>query len=790
MFLQNQIILHQTLRIFLIICLNLIPVTNIFAQKVSIYGYVLDKNSHETLPSANIIDSTYTIGTTTNQFGFFSMSLPAGRQTITASFAGYQPQKIEFSGKSDTAITFQLELITLKGVEIISSSEPASQSIGRVSIPIVEMKEMPVLMGETDILKSLAKSAGVSNGNEGTSGIFVRGGSADQNLILLDGATVYNTTHMFGFLSVFNPDAIKNVELFKGGFPAQYGGRLSSVIDVSMKEGNNKKPESSFSIGPLSAHFTTEGPISKGKSSYLFSGRAAYLGLLTLPTWFSFKSNQTDSFIGYYMYDVNLKYNYSPSAKKRLFVSMYLGNDKLQNKQHQDGLILNYPIQWGNRTFSVRYTQIINSAMFSSTHLNYNYYQFHFSFFEESGTKKLLSPIRVNMQSSVRDFSLKQQFDWNASPKHYVKFGIEAIQQLLNPDNVCVENISGLTDSVLSDKNNRIHFNTFSAFITDNYHFSKKIELEMGVRMAMYFNVSNIFLYGEPRLSLIVKQSDISAFKLSLSRMTQPVHLLSGGNSGLPNDIWLPSTKKIKPEKALQFSFGHNYLIRNGVRVTNEVFYKQLSDCIDYSEGANFMATLTKSWEKNVVSEGKGKVYGYELSFEKSTKKYRVQIAYTLMWNYRKFENINHGNWYPFKFDRRHDFSLSAVVNLNDKWKFSTNWVYMTGQAVTLPVAWVEDISSELTPVYIGRNQQRMPVYHRLDVAFLNSYVTKHGRDATFAVGVYNAYARRNPYALELYRNTVSSGSGTNQKIGFETKVEQFSLLGFMPYICYFVKFR
>ncbi len=783
--------LHVT---FLLVCaLLFVNTLCVKAQNIKVSGYVSDKQTHETLPGANLVELVTGTGTSTNQYGFFSISLPPKTLFLTSSYVGYQPKTIVISGKCDTIISFELDVITLKGVEIIApSAKPVSQDIGRVNIPIARIKEMPALMGEVDIFKSIALSAGISNGSEGSSGLYVRGGSPDQNLILLDGATVYNTTHLFGFLSVFNPDAIKSVEVIKGGFPAKYGGRLSSVIDVTMKDGNNQNRETYFSISPISAHFTIEGPILKGKSSYIFSGRSSYLGLLALPTRFAFESHKTQNYINYFMYDINMKYNYSPNHKSRLFLSLYLGSDKFQNRQHEDNRILNYPLTWGNQTSSFRYTNVLNTSLFSQTHLNYNYYKFGFSFFEESDTpdKKIADPISINLQTSVREFSLKQQFDWSFNSKHKVNVGFEAVQQLFKPDKVTVKNIPELSVSTLSDKNNKISSNSLAIFLSDMYHLSKYIDVEAGMRLSMYFITSSIFIFEEPRLSIILNHNKNSAFKMSFSLMSQPVHLLSGGNQGLPNDVWLPSTSKLVPEKAGQFSLGHNLNLENGIQITNEIFYKKIENCIDYAEGSDFLATISKSWEQNIVSGGEGKVYGYELSTSKATGKLNVQFAYTLMWNSRRFANINNENWYPYKYDRRHDFSLTAGFKITKNWKLTTNWVYMTGQAVTLPTAWIEDISGEFTPVYTGRNMQRMPAYHRLDFAFLKNYITRKGHNASVAVGVYNAYARRNPFAIEVFKFPVTSGSGSSILNGFETKIEQYSLIGFMPYFSFSLKIK
>jgi len=768
-----------------------ILVGSLYSQKLTISGYVKDKNSGETLPGANIYISNLQTGTSTNQFGFFSLSAIKGENKIIASYVGFLPQLADVILDNDTTINFNLDNIMLQAIEILASrSAPVSQSIGRVNIPMARIKEIPSMMGESDIMKALALTAGVSIGTEGTSGLYVRGGSPDQNLIMLDGATVYNTSHLFGFLSVFNPDAIKSVELIKGGFPAKYGGRLSSVIDITMKEGNNQKRETSYSISPLSSHFTTEGPISKGKSSYMISGRTAYLSLLALPLYLSFKKNNSSSYINYWMYDLNLKYNYTPDEKHRLFLSVYLGNDKLTSKQREDGLMLNYPLSWGNRTLSIRYTNVLRPTIFSSSQMTYNYFQFSFRFFEEADKIKIENPVSLKVLSSVRDFSFKQQFDWNYSKYHYFNIGAEVIQQSFRPDFVKIKNIEGITDSTLAQKNNHINALSIALYANDRITINDVFQMEVGLRTPIYILPQKTYLSIEPRLSFITNTSKSSAIKLSLSFMNQPIHLLTSSSSGLPNDVWLPSTSKIKPESAWQVAIGYKKELSKTISVTSEVYYKMLFNTIDYSEGTDFMATLSNNWEQNIETGGHGKAYGYELFFTRSAERYQVQAAYTLSWNLRKFTNINEGAWYPHKYDRRHDISITGTYTLNNNWKFSGTWIYMTGQATTLPSAWMEDINGELIPVYTGRNQQRMPTYHRLDAAFINTYKTRKGNLANFTLGVYNAYAHKNPFAVELLRYEIYEYNGVFVNYtGFETKLSQYTLFSFMPYLSYALKF-
>jgi hypothetical protein len=780
----------------LLLALTLSISTVVSAQKrYTISGYVRDSLSRETLIGATIQSAATGKGISSNQYGFYSISLPEGRNSLLVSFVGYLQAQIDIDLKSDQTIDFSLLSRSSLGQEIIISSRKRDANVsnaqmGQIDLSMNKMRSLPVIFGEMDPLKTLQLFPGVTNAGEGNSGLYVRGGGPDQNLILLDDAIVYNTGHLFGFFSIFNGDAIKNTTLIKGGMPAQYGGRLSSVLDISMKDGNMKQFQAEGGIGTISSRLSLQGPVVKDKASFMVSGRRTYIDALIKP--FVKKGSQFDG-SGYYFYDLNAKFNYKFSSKDRLYISGYFGRDVFDfiNNERE----FNTSIPWGNSTVTARWNHVFSKKLFVNTTVVYNDYDF--------ALNALQNNFNFSLKSGIRDLNLKSDFDHYLSPEHKLKYGFQYTFHRLSPSV-----ISGVQDSIVFEPNNaQMKYARESAlYLQDDWEVNDKIKLSYGLRWSgfqqvgpyknytsdangtrtdstVYKRGDNVKFYSgfEPRATLRYSLNERSSIKASASRNRQYLHLVSNSGTTLPTDVWVPSTLRVKPQLSWQYALGYfRNFNDNSWETSVEVYYKSMQNQIEYREG--FTPSIKDPEEEFVF--GRGWSYGAEFFINKVKGKLTGWLGYTLAWSNRKFPDLNNGNTYPAKFDRRHDLSLVATYELNPKWKLSSVFVYATGNATSLPEKFYL-VEGVLTQQFSRINQYRLAPYHRLDFSAIYTPTPKKIRkwQSSWAFSIYNVYSRQNPYFL-YYAQEGSAFAGTLQ-----VQAKQVSLFPVIPSVTYNFKF-
>jgi outer membrane cobalamin receptor len=774
--------------------------TTVFGQTIS--GYVLDEASGEPLISATIFEKNNQKGSTTNEYGFFSITLPKGEVQLNISYVGYESIFYGFDLKKDTNLIFTLKTVNLQEI-IITENQidkiTARTTISAINLPIEQIKTLPMLGGEPDVLKALTLMPGVSSGSEGSTGLFVRGGTPDQNLILLDGATVYNASHLFGFLSVFNTDALKNIEIYKGGFPARYGGRLSSVLDITMKEGNNQEWSGKIGIGLIASNFLLEGPIKKDKSSFLLTARTSYLDAFTFWNKQNFDAGSSEKYTNYNLYDINAKFNHQFSNKQHLYFSFYHGKDFLNSKTRNNPNELSISqLKWGNTTFSARFNQKITNKLFAKFMAYYTHYNYQLKQNEQSNllVDSLFYKQTFTNQSTVNDIGTKINLDYSPNPNHQIKFGIEAVRHFYTPQNNQFQGKNN-TDSISFSNRYDYQSNEFGAYFEDKMNIRDNLSLNIGGRLAGFQVQKSFYTALEPRLIVGYELPNEYILKAAYTRTKQFIHLLTNNGIGLPNDIWVNSTDNIKPQKADMCIIGISKTFRKfGVETSIEGYYKKMSNLIDYKQGIDFLSSFSEKWEDIVEPNGKGEAYGTEFFIHKKQGKINGWVGYTLSWNFRQFDNLNNGNSYPFKYDRRHDLSIVTNYHFNKKWTVSAVWVFATGNATTLPQAKydINHATNYPSPFrsyifsYPDRNSSRMPNYHRGDISFTHKKETKKGRLRTLNFSVYNVYNRYNPNYLIIRNN----GEWNTQTLKFDnprTEMAQVSLLPFLPSVYYSLTF-
>lgn len=789
----------------------LINVLAVNAQQFSLSGYIRDQASGENLINANIYESNSLTGTISNEYGFYSLSLPKGKHTVTFSYIGYQKQTIELNITKDTTLNIGLELMTeLEEIKVYGNevSKVERTQMSMAEIPTSTLTKIPVLFGEPDVLKVIQLLPGVQSGAEGTSGIYVRGGGPDQNLFLLDGVPVYNANHLFGFFSVFNPSAVNSVKLYKGGFPARFGGRLSSVIDIRMKEGNMKEFKGEFSIGLISSRFSVEGPIKKDKTSFILSGRRTYIDLLARPVIkIANKSDERSNYMGgYYFYDLNAKINHIFSEKSRLYFSSYMGLDKAYTTEESyyvdEHIRFNEKyenqLRWGNITNALRWNYVFSPKLFSNATLTFSNYKFNVG--EEARKLNTLENTRVedvfDYNSGIKDFAAKIDFDYFPSKSHSIKFGLENIFHTFSPGVNHIkytdgENLEESADTIYGNSN--VQANEFRLYAEDIIELSPRLKANIGGHFSLFSVQGKTYSSFEPRVSLRFLGSEKWSLKASYAKMSQYIHLLTTSTISLPTDLWLPATKNVKPQTSHQWALGGIYKLPKGFDLSVEFFYKTMNNLIEYKEGASFFG-IGDSWETKIET-GKGWAYGMEVLLEKNIGKTTGWIGYTLSKSDRQFENISFGEVFPAKYDRRHDISIALTHKFNERIDIGASWVFGTGDATTLALqkysSGYYSGSHGLSGIeyYGGRNNYRMPAYHRLDVSVNFNKQKKHGI-RTWTLGVYNAYSRQNPFYLYWGYNTVG-GYNENGWYYEDSKraLKQISLFPLIPSISYTFKF-
>jgi outer membrane cobalamin receptor len=757
---------------------------------ITISGYISDGNSGENLIGAAIFIPGSGKGTTSNQYGFYSIQVPRGEVQVRFAFVGYAVHELELNAKRDSSLNvelFNLELDEVEVIEYLDQEISQETQMSKVELNMAELEKLPVFFGERDILKTAQLLPGIQSGTEGSSGLFVRGGSPDQNLILLDGVPLYNVNHLFGFFSVFNPDALSHVEIIKGGFPARYGGRLSSVIDVRMKEGNNKEFHGQAQIGLIASKITLEGPILSEKTSFIVSARRTYADVLARPIIRIAENGEIDG--GYYFYDINAKINHRFNDDHRLFLSIYTGKDHAYFKEkysdHDYAYIFENNLKWGNLSSALRWNWKLNPKLFSNLSLTYSQYKFHVGFYEKDelwDPEYTFEEYSFDYDSDIKDWNVKWDFDWIPDPDHYVRFGANTIFHRFNPGvNQFSESVDNEGEQYIF-ANDPIHSPEYYVYVEDDIRWNSRLKTNIGLHYSGFKAEHKTYHSLQPRLSARYLISDKLSVKASYARMTQYILLLSNAGIGLPSDLWLPATDKVPPMNADQVAAGFAYNWRD-FEVSLEGYYKWMYNVIEYREGAFFSGG--GGWEKQVVS-GDGTAYGLEFLLRRKRGKLSGWIGYTLAWSWREFDKLNSGKRFPYRYDRRHDISIALSYEATEKWDFGLVWVYGTGKAVSLPIASFAGATDPLTgwtpfsnSYYQERNGFREPAYHRLDLSFNHHKSFQNGNSRVLSFGVYNVYNRQNPFFL-YFEDDYYTG---------ERKLYQISLFPILPYISYSLKF-
>ena len=637
----------------------------------------------------------------------------------------------------------------------------------------------------------------MQSGTEGSSGLYVRGGGADQNLILLDGVPIYNANHLFGFLSTFNGDAIKSAEIIKGGFPARYGGRLSSIIDIRMKEGNMREFHGNASVGVISGKLNLEGPIIKDKTSFSISGRRTWFDAFSTPIQrMRIRQGKQDGFGNYYFYDFNAKINHKFSDKNRLYLSAYMGDDKLNldiNTEYEaeEGVegneSLKNDIDWGNRIFAARWNLQWSPKLFSNTTLTYSQYNYKLGakFVEntlETDPNRRLE-YEFGSRSAIQDYGAKIDFSYLPNPNHYIRFGGNFVRHQFTPTVIFEKaNFEGVTFDLKAGEE-KLDANEFAAYVEDDIRLGRRFKVNLGVHFSGFQVRKTNYTALQPRIATSYLINDKMSIKASYSQMTQFIHLLTSPGLGLPTDLWVPSTDRIKPENSTQYALGLTRSLPLGLELSIEGFYKTMENLLEYKAGVNVFGS-SSGWEDK-IEIGDGESYGAEILLEKKVGKTTGWLGYTLSWSNRTFENINDGESFPYRYDRRHDVSLALTHKFSDRMDVGLVWIYGTGNAYTLATQrYIEAPSSGNSNFYpqvidhiSKRNNQRMAAYHRMDVSMNLHKDTKIGK-RTWSLGFYNTYNRRNPFAVFL-----------NENFDGRAKLTQVSLLPILPFVSYNLAF-
>ncbi len=750
----------------------------------TISGYVRDSVSGEELIGATVrITDLPATGAISNAYGFYSITIPQGAYSVSAQYMGYSEKKIKINLDKNVRLDFSLHESASELKEVVVSSEREDANVtqnqmGTSKINVEEIKKLPMLFGEQDVLKTIQLQPGVKPVGEGNSGFYVRGGGADQNLILLDEATVYNASHLLGFFSVFNSDAIKDVTLYKGTQPSQYGGRLSSVLDIRMNDGNDKQFGVSGGLGLISSRLNIDGPLVKNKGSFTLSARRTYADL-----FLKLSNDSTLNRSRLYFYDLNAKANYRFSDKDRLYLSGYFGRDVF-------GLRDVLGFTWGNSTGTLRWNHLYNEKLFSNTSLIFSNYDYIIS--------TDLRDTRAEIVSRIQDYNLKQDFQYFINTNNQLNFGFNTIWHRLIPGVITVQSNAKVSELNLTHKNAWEN----ALYLSHEYKPSGPFSFTYGFRLSSFSLLGPGVFYSydadgniiqtrsyssgqfvktyfnaEPRISADYVINNSSSVKASYDRNTQNLHLLSNSTTGNPTDLWIPSSNNVKPEIADQVSLGYFRNFRdNAYEFSTEVYYKYMQHVIDYKDGADL------SFNENVESQllyGTGRAYGIEFFLKKKSGKFNGWIGYTLSRSEKKIPGINSGNYYPAKQDRTHDISVVGIYNLSARWTLSADWVYYTGNAVTFPSGKYE-IAGEVVNYYTERNGYRMPPYHRLDIGATWEGKKTKKFESSWSFSVYNAYGRENAYTIDFQQ------SDTNPDL---TEAVQTSLFRWVPSITYNFKF-
>ena len=769
-------------------------------EKYTVSGYITEASTGENLIGVTVLVKELSTGATTNVYGFYSLSLPAGDYTLVYSYVGFEEVTREISLQGNQKISMELSEANTELEEVVITGDAPDANVTdiRGSVQELEIKtieKMPALLGEVDLIRSIQLLPGVSTVGEGATGFNVRGGEVDQNLILLDEAPVFNSSHLFGFFSVFNPDAVKDVKLVKGGIPAQYGGRLSSILDVRMKEGNNKKFAANGGIGVIFSRLTLEAPIVKDKSSFIIAGRRSYLDVLAAPFLGEDLKGSAFNF-----YDLTLKTNYDFNEKNRLFLSGYFGRD---NFDAQDVFKSN----WGNATTTLRWNHLFNDRLFSNLTAYYSNYDYELGFGSSNED-------RFDWNSQIRTYSLKPEMSYYINPDNLITFGGQSILYDFEPGNAVGISVGEATDISLPNK----YALESALYLANEQTVSERLSLEYGLRWS-HFNYmgkgtaytfaeaeapgqrreptssqdyeqwESIQTYNnwEPRFALRYKLNESSSIKASYNRMVQYLHLISNTVASTPLDVWTPSTNNIKPQLADQYTLGYfRNFAANTWEFSVEGYYKNYQNLVEYIDGSDIL--LNRFLEGDLLNAD-GRAYGLEFFLEKKTGDFTGWISYTLARSERLTAGINQGDWYPARFDRTHTLNVVTFYEVNPRWSLSANFVLNSGTPATFPTDRIE-WQGYVFPYNANgaRNNVRLPLYHRLDFSATLQGKKKEGKrkEDYWVFGVYNVYSRKNPYSIYFQPSDGRAAPG----MPVQTEAVRLSIVGnFIPSISYNFKF-
>ncbi len=759
-----------------LLLIGLLPLFAMAQKRITISGYVKDTKTGEALVSASIYVTNEKRGTTTNSYGFYSISV---KQTdsvgVVISYQGYQPQLLTVSGKSDQVLDYNLQEKSNSLSEVVVSSSKNNNNIVKarmslINIPMKQIKTLPAIAGERDILKIVQLLPGVQSGQEGTTGFYVRGGNTDQNLVQLDEATVYNPNHLFGLFSTFNTNAINSVTLIKGGYPAQYGGRLSSILDITMKEGNKKKFSGEGGIGLISSNLTLQGPITKNKSSFIISVRRTFLDLIAKAVVPKNKNNTT-----YYFYDINAKANFELGKKDKLYLSFFKG---LDNAKYAGASSLNYGINFGNTTGTVRWNHLFNKKLFANTSFIYNDYHLSLTTTQDQ--------YYAQLYTGIKDVNLKTDFSYFPSSTHSIKAGVNYAYSTLFPSTTSAKiPRSGNINKPNLDSIERKYSSLLSFYVNDDITISEKFSASLGLRVPVFIKSDVQYLRYEPRATLKYQLNDATSIKAAYTIMNQFQHLVPSSTASLPTDIWISSSKIVKPQTSQQIAIGlFKNFKDNNFEASIEGYYKTMNNQVLFKEGAQ---SLQSADIDTKLTFGKGSSYGAELFIKKNVGRFTGWLSYTLSWTNQKFDSLNFGKQFPFTYDKRHNLSIVGTYDLNKRWTISGAFVFTSGGAFTLPTGRVGvygdgSLYDGTYYDYSGRNNYRYRSYHRLDLSAI-----RHGNPKFFGkryeselvISIYNVYSRHNPYFIYLTKDPITK----------VISAKEVSLLSIIPSISYNFKF-
>lgn len=780
----NKIVFHLLFYLFILLC------PSIISAQITISGKVSDGENGEDLFMANVYVQDIYISATTNEYGFFSLDIdPDKVQTpsvnIIFSYIGYKSDTISVHMKESQRFSVNLDVAPSRIKQVEISAEASrnqemvrSTSVGTIHMKIIELKDLPTIAGEKDVIKSMQLLPGISGGTEGSTDFFVRGGDGDQNLVLLDEATVYNVGHLFGFFSVFNSDALKDVTLYKGGFPSSYGGRLSSIMDIKQKEGNQKNWEASGGIGLVSSRLTVEGPLIKDRSSLLLSGRRTYIDQV-------FSAVGSD--LPYYFYDFNWKLNYKLDANNRLFYSGYSGDDVLDinesvedEEEEEDNFDFNFGFNLGNVTHTLRWNHIYNEKLFSN--ITFTTTNFSYDISGKIDSNNLL------VRSKIRDYALKAKYNYYKNDRSTINYGMETIHHRFQPN---VISTSGeISEFLENQEGEKLNFQETALFANNDYKLIEHIlKVNYGLRLSSSITDGKFYTGLEPRVSTRYTLSEISSLKASYSRMKQYMHRVSSSTVSLPTDLWYPVTKSIKPQTSNQVSLSYYLNLKKLESLFSvEAFYKNMSNLIEYREGSNLL--LNDDFEEDLV-QGDGKAYGIELLLKKDQGKFRGWIGYTLSKSERTFNLLNRGETFPAKYDRRHDLSVVSSFEISKRVTIGAVWVYSSGAQFTPQIGQYFVPNQLLTgveriPIFSSRNAVSLSPSHRLDINFTIGPKKERRWYGEWQIGCYNLYNRATPFRVEIEVREENNGGQTELSQGYQ----QPGLFGFIPYFTYNFKFK